>query len=250
MTTTRPIEAADISHLAIRMGGGSVRLERNELPGVIGELTGKRADDFRIEVEGTTLAIAAPKGLSTDAHLRLAIPEGIDVTSMTGSCELGADVGLGSVRARAGSGDVDLDQVGNVDATTGSGEISIEDIVGATARLNTGSGGISVSSCDAALRVRSGSGDISVGELRAVLQGNSGSGEFSIGTTSSNVSVRTGSGDVSVGVADGLAAWLDLVSSSGDVQVGLQQTEQPGPDTPRIALHVRTGSGDITVNRS
>lgn len=250
MSTTRPIEAADITHLVLRLGGGSIVLERNDLPGVIGELTGKRADEFRVETDGTTLSIMAPLGRGTDANIRLAIPEGIDLTSMTGSADLTADVGLGTVRARAGSGDILVEQVGNLDATTGSGDLRVEDIVGSTARLNTGSGGITIATCDAALRVRTGSGDIAIGELRAVLQGNTGSGEFSIDRTSSNVNARTGSGDISIGVADGLAAWLDLTSSSGEVQVGLQQSEQPDPDTPYVALQVRTGSGDITVTRS
>lgn len=249
-TTTRPIEAADITHLTVRLGGGSLRLERNDLPGVIGEITSKRADDFRIETEGSTLSITAPKGRSTDADVHLSIAEGIDLTSMTGSCDLTADVGLGTVRARASSGDITVEQVGNLDATTGSGEIRVEDIVGSSARLNTGSGAITVASCDAALRVRTGSGDIAIGELRAVLQGNTGSGEISIDTTSGSVNARTGSGDVSIGVADGLAAWLDLSTSSGEVQVGLDQSERPDPDTPYLALQVRTGSGDITVTRS
>lgn len=250
MTNTRPIEAADISHLSVRMGGGSVILERNERPGVIGELIGKRADEFQVETTGTTLSITAPKGRSTDARLRLSIPEGIDLTATLGSCDLAVDVGVGSARVRTGSGEITMEQVGNVDATAGSGEIRVEDIVGATARLNTGSGDITVASCDAALRVRSGSGDISVGELRAVLQGNTGSGEINIAATTGSVSARTGSGDVAIGVADGLAAWLDLTSSSGEVQVGLAQSEQPDPDTPYVALQVRTGSGDITVTRS
>lgn len=250
MTSTRPIEAADISHLVVRMGGGTIVLERNERPGVIGELAGKRAEDFLVEAAGTTLSVTAPKGRSTDARLRLAVPEGIDLTVTAGSCDLTVDVGVGTARVRSGSGEITMEQVGNIDASTGSGEIRVEDIVGATARLNTGSGEITVASCDAALRVRSGSGDIAIGALRAVLQGNTGSGEISIASTNGSVSARTGSGDVAIGVADGLAVWLDLTSSSGEVQVGLDQSEQPDPDTPYVALQVRTGSGDITVTRS
>ncbi|HIT75774.1 MAG TPA: DUF4097 family beta strand repeat protein [Candidatus Avipropionibacterium avicola] len=250
MSTTRPIEAAEITHLSVRLGGGSITLDRNTVPGVIGQLTGKRADEFTVTTEGTTLEITAPRGRSTDVHLQLSIPEGIDLTCMVGSADVTADVGLGTVRVRAGSGDIVLDQIGNVDANTGSGDIRIEEVLGSTARVNTGSGEIAIAQCDAALRVRSGSGDIAIGQLRAILQGNSGSGDVRIDATSGNVNARTGSGDVTIGVADGLATWLDLVTSGGDVRVGLDQSEDPGPDTPYIALQVRTGSGDIVVFRA
>lgn len=248
--TIRPIEAADVQQLVVRMGGGTITLVPNDLPGVIGQVKGKRADDFTVEHIGTTLEVIAPRSRGGEADLRLAIPEGIDLSCTVGSADLRSTVLLGTARTKSGGGDVLIGQVGNVDATTGSGDLVVDEVLGASARLSTGSGDIAIGACDAALRVRTGSGDIAVGHLRAVMQGNTGSGGVNVSATTAGINVRTGSGDVSVGVADGLATWLDLSSASGTVQVGLDQSVEPDPETPHIAVQVRTGSGDIVIFRS
>lgn len=248
--STRPIEAPDIQQLVIRLGGGSITLEPNDFPGVVGRLKSKRADDFTIETFGTTLEIAAPRGRAGDADLRLALPEGIDLSCTVGSADLRSTVLLGTARTKSASGDIMIGQVGNVDAGTGSGDLIVDQVVGSSARLSTGSGDISVGACDAALRVRTGSGDISIGQLRAVMQGNTGSGGLNVAAATAGINVRTGSGDVSVGVADGLPTWLDLSSASGTVQVGLEQTSEPDPDTAHVTLQIRSGSGDIVIFRT
>jgi Putative adhesin len=248
--TTRPIEASDINHLVVRIGSGSVKLRPNTVPGVIGELRGKRADEVTVDAQGDTLTISTPRGMfSSDCDMDLAIPEGIELSVQSGSADLIASVGLGGVRVRTGSGDVVVGHVVTFDCGTGSGDIAAEAVVGATAALNTGSGDIVIGSCDASLRVRSASGDIQVGQLRAVMQGNSASGDVEIKATSGNVNVRTASGDIRIGVAEGLPAWLDLSSASGEVSVNLGQGAEPGPGEPYVSLLARTASGDIDIIR-
>lgn len=247
--STRTIEAGAITRLIIELGGGDIRLRPHDAAGVLGTIDGKRADDAEVIATGDQLRIRSPRGWSGPLTIDLGIPDGIDVDVRTGSADLACESPLGRARIRTGSGEVELARVDSLDCTTGSGGITVDSIGNSSSTLYTGSGDITVGDSDAALRVRTASGDISIGRLRASLQGNSASGDVNIDATSDDVQVRTASGDVNVGIAHGLPAWLDLSTVSGDVEVDLDQTAQPGKDEAYVSLHVRTASGDITVGR-
>ena len=82
------------------------------------------------------------------------------------------------------------------------------------------------------------------------VQAKSGSGDIAVNSTSGSVDLRTASGSLTVGVADGLPAWLDLDSGSGQIRIGLDSTHQPPPQAPYVSVRARTASGDIAIHRA
>ena len=67
---------------------------------------------------------------------------------------------------------------------------------------------------------------------------------------SSAVSVRAISGDVAVGVRGGLGVWLDVSSTSGDVQSSLAAERNGDGSAADLELTVNTVAGDITIERA
>ena len=51
-------------------------------------------------------------------------------------------------------------------------------------------------------------------------------------------------------MADGLPAWLDLDSASGEVRIALESTHQPPPGEAYVSVRATTASGDIAVYRA
>ena len=98
---------------------------------------------------------------------------------------------------------------------------------------------------------KSGSGEVTVKRVRTHhVQASSGSGDITVAATSGSVDLRTASGSLTVGVADGLPAWLDLDSVSGEVRIALESTHQPAPGRGVRLGPGPTASGDIAVYRA
>ena len=136
-------------------------------------------------------------------------------------------------------------------AATGSGDVSVGELDGTEARLSSGSGDISVGEVDCPVMAKSGSGEVTVKRVRTShVQAGSGSGDITVAATSGSVDLRTASGSVTVGVADGLPAWLDLDSASGEVRIALESTHQPAPGEAYVSIRATTASGDIAVYRA
>ena len=68
--------------------------------------------------------------------------------------------------------------------------------------------------------------------------------------TSIEVSGSGGFGMVTVGVRPGTPAWLDLSSKDGHLRNELADDAAPDPSEQTVAIRVRTGSGDITIQRA
>ncbi|HET7664803.1 MAG TPA: hypothetical protein VFK56_01695, partial [Mycobacterium sp.] len=77
------------------------------------------------------------------------------------------------------------------------------------------------------------------------------SGDVTVATAvNGGVSVRTASGQVVVGIAEGTAARLDLRTGSGEVRNSLAPSDGPAAGDQTLAVHARTGSGDIVIQRA
>ena len=61
---------------------------------------------------------------------------------------------------------------------------------------------------------------------------------------------ETARGRVDIGVAEGVAAWLDLETSFGNVQNCLDAAAQPEAGEDTVEVRARTAFGDITVRRA
>lgn len=78
-----------------------------------------------------------------------------------------------------------------------------------------------------------------------------GTGDVTLdGVHGGEVRARTGTGDVTIAVAHGVAAYLDLNTVTGDVDIDLEETSGPGDSEAQARLVVHSGSGDIRVKRA
>jgi Putative adhesin len=241
-------------HLELRAGGVEVRA--SEDGAVHGEIdAGSDEDEALVEVQtlGDELRVSAGRrgggSAEQDVHVRLQVPAGLDLTLVAGSADLHSDVRLGRVFARSGSGDLRIAGTAGARLQTGSGDITVLSIAD-EAELSSGSGDIRVNACASNLAVRTASGDVSIGRLDGHAEARLASGDFRLAATTGSVSVRTTSGDIVIGVAAGLPAWLDLNSVSGDVSIALPPAGEPEPDQSYVSLHARTASGDIRIDRA
>jgi DUF4097 and DUF4098 domain-containing protein YvlB len=251
----RPFRAAGVERVHLEVGSGPVTVGVSEDDAVHGEVDGAGEEqEHRIQVQtlGPELRVIVPPATgwsAGEARTRLRVPAGTDLTLVSGSGDLSADVALGAVAARSGSGDLRLAATASARLHTGSGDITVLAVEG-EADVSSGSGDIRVDACGADLTLRSASGDATVGRLAGRAEAKLASGDFRLAATSGSVHVRTASGDISVGVAANLPAWLDLHSGSGHVDIALPPAGQPGPDDPFVTIYARTGSGDIRIARA
>jgi hypothetical protein len=247
-----------VKHVVIdNLGAGSIIVE----PGVRQDLVEASidADDERfvdqvhIRHDQDWLRISFPQQSlrSSNAHLRLGVPDGLTYVIKTGSAGISISAGIGPSKIVSGSGDITIGKAVDLDCSTGSGDISVARVDGRFARLNSGSGDVSVGEARCPITAKSGSGDVVVQTLEGTnLQANSGSGDIGITSTNGSVDLRSASGSLTVGVADNLPTWLDLNSVSGDIRIALESTTPPEPGEPYISVRARTASGDIGIYRA
>ena len=104
-------------NLYIEIGKGSVRVEATDTTETHVHVTGRDAEQVRVEQSGDQITVAAPQRtgfLSGDSRLDVAvtIPSHSDLAVKTGSADITVDGTLGSGKVKSGSGDVQLDNFG------------------------------------------------------------------------------------------------------------------------------------------
>jgi hypothetical protein len=244
--------------VAIRgLGGGEVQLRSSDRDGLVNGRMSSSDPGYleraTVAQSGDQLYIEFPSMSGQDGphvDIDLEVPEGIAFEVNTGSADVHADVPLGPTKINTGSGDINLAEVSDARANTGSGDISIEHITGGAAQLNSGSGDISVDETAAAIQARTASGDLIIHRLAGALRANTASGDISVPSTTGSLEARTASGSIEVGVADGMPAWLELSSVSGEVNIDLDASQQPEDGEPFVTVNATTASGDVNVYRA
>ncbi len=118
-------------------------------------------------------------------------------------------------------------------------------------KSDTASGDVTVGELAGDVKFRAASGSLSVRHLQGAVNAQTASGDILVAAAVNGaVSVQTGSGDVELGVPEGTAARLDLRTRSGEVRNTLESSDGPGRGEETLTVHVRTGSGDIRVQRA
>jgi len=231
------------------------------------------AAQTRVDFSNGRLTIKAPKkrvqntfrnrGDSIDVSIDL--PSGSGVQAEAGVARLACTGLLADLRYKAGVGDVSVESAGQVRLRTGAGDITVDRVLG-PAEITTGSGTVSVAAAGAGAVIRNTNGDIRIGACDGDLRVNAANGKIAVGRSEGTVSARTANGDISLseitggsvtahtgfgridlGIADGLAAWLDLHTSFGQVRSELPAAEPPAPGSEAVEVRARTSYGDITV---
>lgn len=232
------------------------------------------AEKFTVEQHGNDVVVLAPKKdgffgfLKGSVDVEVAVPQGSSFDGKSGSGDISGRGYLGDVVVGTGSGDISVDEVADVELKSGSGDLTVR-VARGTTKARTGSGDVSVEVCHGRSDLSSGSGDLQIRRAEAELRAKTGSGDIQIdasaadlelitgtgdvalkGVHGGDVSAKTGTGDVLVGVAQGVAAYLDLNTVTGDVKIDLEEADGPGDADAQTRLRITSGSGDIRVKRA
>jgi DUF4097 and DUF4098 domain-containing protein YvlB len=235
----------------------------------------RAAEETRVELTSDGLLVKTPRqrGLSLFGK-----PGSIDVTLdlPTGS-RLRADVGVATLRctgrlaacqAKAGAGEIDLENAEAVDLATGAGGISVG-VVSGSAEITSGSGRLRLTEIDGPAKVRNANGETWIGAVTGNLQVSNGNGGISVDRADGDVNARTANGslrvgrvsrgmttlktsmgEIEVGVAAGTAALVDAQTRLGSVRNSLAVTDSPEPADQTAEVHARTAFGDIVIRRA
>ena len=208
-------------------------------------------DATTVEQRGDEIVVLMPKiksGLfrrGAQVLASITVPTFSKAKIETGSADVKTRGELGDTRVSSGSGDLELDTVGNADFKTGSGDIELNtarghldvkcgsadvvvESVGSDSDIVAGSGDVVIGQIGGTLKVKTGSGDIVVKEAGDGIDALAGSGDLVVRRIDhGRLKAKTGSGDISVGVANGTAAYLDIATVTGEVTSSLEASEAP-----------------------
>lgn len=257
------------ARLNVAIGSGTVRVEASATDTTTVSVTGRDADQTRVEQNGRQIDVVGPhRGPFGDRalHVVVRVPEGSDVGVKTGSADVDLTGRLANVMARTGSGEIGVElATGPMLAETGSGTIRIGE-AGAELRIKSGSGDVSVGTTQRTCVISTGSGDVELGTVHDTVSVKTGSGSLRVAVSDADVQLSTGSGDVEIGsmskgrltgkgassdirigVPAGVPVWTDLTTVSGKIRSTLQPAGQPREGQDHVELRARTVSGDIVL---
>ncbi|MFG1685688.1 DUF4097 domain-containing protein [Nonomuraea sp. NPDC049269] len=157
----------------------------------------------------------------------------------------------GRLQLKTGSGDISVTRsVGHADITSSNGDIRIGEIDG-TAVVRTSNGDLRLGSVTGELRLKTAYGDITVDRALAGVAAKTAYGSVRIGeVVSGAVVMETAGGRLELGIREGTAAWLDVSSQYGSVDVSLDDCSGPGQSDETVEVRAHTAYGDIVIHRS
>lgn len=268
--------------LRVELSEGTITVLAEETDTTTVELTPESAggaaaeliDRATVEQRGSEIVVLVPKargglfrrGYGIRATIHVPLTSAVNAESASADMEL---LGvLGDVRASTGSGDIRIEHASNGTVRTGSGDVSIGtvngtcsvksgsadvsiELVAGNCDLVTGSGDVVIDTIGGRLAVKSGSGDVIVKSGDGDVDAMAGSGDLTLRRVRhGKVKAKTGSGDIAIGVATGTAAYLDIMTMSGDVRSELDGAQGPGDGDPTVEISVMSGSGDVVLQRA
>lgn len=258
--------------LLVEIGKGSVTVRAADTTESRVEVTGRDADEVRVDQAGDQISVVAPKMrtgfLSGDSRLdvTVTIPTDSDVVLRTGSADITVEGTVASGQVRSGSGDVRVDVfTGPALVETGSGDIRVEE-ARAELRIKSGSGTVELGQAASAVAVSTGSGDVAIGTSGGPTVVKTGSGDLTVADAHADVAMTTGSGDlvirsahrgrvsvkgasgdVRLGIPAGIPVWTDISTVSGEIHSNLNGAGQPEEGADHVEVRAKTVSGDVVL---
>ncbi|MEU8109170.1 DUF4097 family beta strand repeat-containing protein [Nonomuraea muscovyensis] len=152
------------------------------------------------------------------------------------------------------SGDISVTRsTGHADVTATHGDIRVGEIVG-SALIKTSHGSITLGEVRGELRLNSSHGDVTVDRALAGVVAKTAYGSLRIGEVpSGSVVMETTGGGLELGIREGTAAWLDVSSRYGTVDVSLDSCDGPAQSDEAVEfveVRAHTAHGDIVIHRS
>ena len=234
------------------------------------------AQQTRVEYADGRLLVKAPKGWrrytphggTESIDVEIDMPSGSQVRGEAAVAALDCTGRLGECRFNVSAGNLRIAETGSVQLKTSAGDITVERVAG-DAELTTSSGEVRVDSIDGTAVVKNSNGETRIGEITGDLRVNGANGNIVVDHARAAVVAKTANGDVrihevergaiqaetargrvNIGVAEGVAAWLDLKTSFGNVQNSLDATAEPATGEETVEVRARTSLGDITIGRA
>lgn len=271
--TEHHFEALEPVDLHVETGSGTITLHVRDTTETRVALSGRDADQVRVEQSGNAISVIAPRrtgflpgGSSLDVDVT--VPLHSQAAVRTGSADVAVEGALAALQVRCGSGRV---SVGALDGPgvleTGSGDVQVEDARG-DLQVKSGSGEVRIVRAAGQLAVSTGSGDVQVGATLGRTTVKTGSGDLRVGEAGDDVTLTTGSGDlaldratrgrltlkgassdVRVGIPAGTPVWTDVFTLSGGIRNHLAATGAPAEGADHIELRVKTVSGDVVLHQ-
>ncbi|MEO3868799.1 DUF4097 family beta strand repeat-containing protein [Nonomuraea sp. B12E4] len=157
----------------------------------------------------------------------------------------------GRLRLKSTYGDVSVGHAsGHAEVTSAHGAIRVEEIDG-TAAIRTSHGDVRLGEVTGELRLSSAHGDSTVDRALAGVVAKTAYGSIQIGEVASgSVVMETTGGGLELGIQEGTAAWLDVSSKYGTVDVSLDSSDGPGEADRIVEVRAHTTYGDIVIHRS
>ena len=192
-----------------------------------------------------------PFGDTGSIDVEIELPVGSDLKASTATGDLTCTGPLGRCELKSSAGDISVERVMvDFELATSSGDVRAG-VIDGSAEIKNANGDTRIREVGGDLAVGTANGDVEVERARGGVTVKTANGDIRIGNMQSgSLRAESGRGDIDVGVADGVAAWLDLDTSFGDVQNELDAAEGPSSDEQKVEIFARTGFGDITIRRS
>jgi DUF4097 and DUF4098 domain-containing protein YvlB len=188
---------------------------------------------LRLDASPLTLSIGLRSGTprSGDTRFEVTVPVGVRVSANSSSGDIRIIGSKGEVEARAQSGDIVVEEVGQADITAFSGDVEATGITGGV-RIDVKSGDVRIRQVTGNVEVKAVSGEIDVRDARST--------NVRIGTTSGDINfdgtidpagryeLQTHSGNVDLTLPTNVGAQLTLATYSGDIASDFPLTLPPG----------------------
>ncbi|GAA2461406.1 DUF4097 family beta strand repeat-containing protein [Streptomyces lavendulocolor] len=262
---------------------GSIQFTAGDRPDTVVEVRPrdpKRDQDVRatgqteVAYANGTLTVKTPKGPllglgrtgTVDVTVELPAGSRLEVTGAW--AQVLGEGRLGEVRVKTSSGDVRFDTTGPLNLTAAHGSITVDRVEG-PAEITTSSGSLRVGVVDGPvvlknthgtttvgaatgeLRVSGANGDIEIRRAEDSVTATTAHGTLRVGEVArGTVQLETSYGAIEVGVREGVAAWLDVSSGSGQVRNTLTASGAPGEVEDTVKVRARTRYGNIDVRRA
>lgn len=155
------------------------------------------------------------------------------------------------LRVKSTHGDISITRAsGHAEVTTTHGSIHMGEVDG-TAAVRTSHGTVRIREVTGELRLNSAHGDIIVDRALAGVAAKTAYASVRIGEVASgSIVMETTGGSLDLGVREGTAAWLDVSSTYGTVDVSLDPSDAPGQAERIVEVRSHTTYGDVVIHRS
>lgn len=207
-----------------------------------------------IDFTGSRLVVRPPKSAqlrSVPLSIKVRAPQESHIELRSESAPVNITGPACRVKIHSGSGVVSLDQSSGKSTVLSRSAALRLGAMSAGVDARSGSGDIEIVSIGAASSLGSSTGNIWLGELGGDVLLRTGSGDVTVADAAvGDAELITGSGALRVSVRQGVAAEVDLTSSTGTASSDLPVADEPPAEQPTLKIFGRTGNGNAVLTSS